>query len=152
MAGYTRLTYSLCVILMETSQQINIFMPLLITIFISTNFAALFTRGLYDRGVRGKQMPILVEEVPIPCQKIIAEKIMARAPITCRNIETVENIKAALLTSHHGFPVMNSKGNVVGLIPKNFLIVLIKNKAWYIWDKDTALQEHLAQKSNMDKF
>jgi hypothetical protein len=29
---------------------------------------------------------------------------------------------------------------------------LIKNKAWYIWDKDTALQEHLAQKSNMDKF
>lgn len=67
MAGYTRLTYSLCVILMETSQQINIFMPLLITIFISTNFAALFTRGLYDRGVRGKQMPILVEEVPIPC-------------------------------------------------------------------------------------
>ena len=77
---------------------------------------------------------------------------MARSPITCRNIETVENIKAALLTSHHGFPVMNSKGNVVGLIPKNFLIVLIKNKAWYIWDKDTALQEHLAQKSNMDKF
>lgn len=67
MAGYTRLTYSLCVILMETSQQINIFMPLLITIFISNNFAALFTRGLYDRGVRGKQMPILVEEVPIPC-------------------------------------------------------------------------------------
>lgn len=54
MAGYTRLTYSLCVILMETSQQINICMPLLITIFISCNFAALFTRGLYDRGVRGK--------------------------------------------------------------------------------------------------
>jgi len=52
---------------METSQQINIFIPLLITIFISNNFAALFTRGLYDRGVRGKQMPILVEEVPIPC-------------------------------------------------------------------------------------
>jgi hypothetical protein len=77
---------------------------------------------------------------------------MARHPITCRNIETVENIKAALLTSHHAFPVMNSRGNVVGLIPKNFLIVLIKNKAWYIWDKDTALQEHLAQKSNMDKF
>lgn len=47
---------------------------------------------------------------------------------------------------------MNSRGNVVGLIPKNFLIVLIKNKAWYIWDKDTALQEHLAQKNNMDKF
>lgn len=77
---------------------------------------------------------------------------MARHPITCRNIETVENIKTALLSSHHGFPVMNSKGNVVGLIPKNFLIVLIKNKAWYIWDKDTALQDHLTHKETMDKF
>lgn len=77
---------------------------------------------------------------------------MARDPITCRNIETVENIKTALLSSHHGFPVMNSKGNVVGLIPKNFLIVLIKNKAWYIWDKDSAYQESQTQKGNMDKF
>jgi len=137
---------------METSQQINIFMPLLVTIFVSTNFASLFTRGLYDRGTRGKQMPILVEDVPIPCQKIIAEKIMARHPITCRNIESVENIKSALLSSHHGFPVMNSRGNVVGLIPKNFLIVLIKSKAWYIWDKESALQDDLAAREMKDKF
>ena len=63
---------------------------------------------------------------------------MATNLITLRNIETVENIKTALTTSHHGFPVLNSNGNVVGLIPKNFLIILIKNKAWYIWDSDDA--------------
>ena len=63
--------------------------------------------------------------------------------MTIRNIETVENIKNALLTNHHAFPVMNSKGNVVGVIPKNFLIILIRNKAWYIWDKSDALDQNI---------
>ena len=28
------------------------------------------------------------------------------------------------------FPVLNSAGNMVGMIPKNFLIVLVKNHFW----------------------
>lgn len=67
MAGYTRLTYSLCVILLETSQQINLFIPLLISIFVANNVGSLFTRGLYDRAVRAKQMPILIDKVPSVC-------------------------------------------------------------------------------------
>lgn len=35
MAGYTRMTYSLAVILMETSQDIEIFTPMIITIAIA---------------------------------------------------------------------------------------------------------------------
>ena len=67
MAGYTRLTYSLCVILLETSQQINLFVPLLLCIFIANSVGSVFTRGLYDRAVRGKQMPILIDTVPSVC-------------------------------------------------------------------------------------
>jgi len=40
-------------------------------------------------------------------------------------VETVANIHEVLKTSHHGFPVLNSSGRVVGLISKNFLIILI---------------------------
>ena len=54
LAGYTRMTYSLVVIVMETTQSINIFIPVTITILISNFFGDLFTRGLYDRAVRGK--------------------------------------------------------------------------------------------------
>lgn len=64
MAGYTRMTFSLGVILMETSQSLEVFVPMLITIFISNRTGYLFTRGLYERATRGKQMPILVEKVP----------------------------------------------------------------------------------------
>jgi len=54
LAGYTRMTYSLAVITMETSQAINIFVPIIITISIANHVGAYFTRGLYDRAIRGK--------------------------------------------------------------------------------------------------
>jgi H+/Cl- antiporter ClcA len=54
LAGYTRMTYSLAVIVMETSQSINIFFPVIVTVGIANFVGAQFTRGLYDRAVRGK--------------------------------------------------------------------------------------------------
>lgn len=54
LAGYTRMTYSLAVIVMETTQAINIYVPVIITIGISNIVGDMFTRGLYDRAVRAK--------------------------------------------------------------------------------------------------
>lgn len=54
LAGYTRMTYSLAVIVMETSQAINIFVPIIFCISIANFVGSFFTRGLYDRAVRGK--------------------------------------------------------------------------------------------------
>ena len=54
LAGYTRMTYSLAVIVMETSQAINIFLPVIISLGIANKVGAYFTRGLYDRAVRAK--------------------------------------------------------------------------------------------------
>jgi len=61
LAGYTRMTYSLIVIVMETTQSINIFLPVTLTVFTANLVGDLFTRGLYDRAVRAKQMPILTD-------------------------------------------------------------------------------------------
>lgn len=47
MAGYTRMTYSLGVILMETTQDLSLFVPLLLTIIIANQIGYLFTRSLY---------------------------------------------------------------------------------------------------------
>jgi len=54
LASYTRMTYSLAVIVMETSLAINIFLPTIITIAVANFTGQFFTRGLYDRAVRGK--------------------------------------------------------------------------------------------------
>jgi len=73
LAGYTRMTYSLAVIVMETSQAINIFIPICLTIAIANAVGACFTRGLYDRACRAKQQPILKNIVPLCNREIRAE-------------------------------------------------------------------------------
>lgn len=117
LAGYTRMTYSLAVIVMETSQAINIFIPIIFTISISNFVGSLFTRGLYDRAVRGKQMPILKNKVPEANKYIRAEKMMSSKVVSLRTVESVKKIYEALKTTHHGFPVLNYRGQVVGLMP-----------------------------------
>jgi len=125
LAGYTRMTYSLAVIVMETSQALNIFMPIIITIGVANVVGAQFTRGLYDRAVRAKQMPILKEKIPEPNRLFRAEHIMAKKVIKIKCVDTIANIYTALKSSHHGFPVTNRHGQVIGLIPKNYLIVIV---------------------------
>jgi len=125
LAGYTRMTYSLAVIVMETSQAINIFVPIIITISIANFVGSFFTRGLYDRAVRGKQMPILKNKVPESSKYIRAEKIMSSKVKSLRTVESVKKIYEVLKTTHHGFPVTNYRGQVVGLIPQRYLLILI---------------------------
>ena len=48
------MTYSLAVIVMETSQVMNLFVPIVFTIMISNQVGYVYTRGLYERAVRGK--------------------------------------------------------------------------------------------------
>lgn len=64
LSSYTRLTYSLAVVMMETTQSINMFLPILITIVVSNGTATLFNRSLYDYAIRGKQIPLLQEQMP----------------------------------------------------------------------------------------
>lgn len=48
------------------------------------------------------------------------------------------------MTSHNSFPVVNKAGNLIGLIPKNFIIVLLKHKNWYfndVFDGEETLED-----------
>ena len=43
----------------------------------------------------------------------------------------MEAVKKALQSHHHGFPVINTAGRLVGLIGKNMLCTIIEKKAFY---------------------
>ena len=47
LGGYTRMTYSLGVIMLETSQSLNIFVPIILSILIANQSGYAFTRSLY---------------------------------------------------------------------------------------------------------
>lgn len=73
LAGYTRMTYSLVVIVMETSQSVNIFIPICVSVAIANFVGEQFTRSLYERAVRGKQMPIITSQMPFSNRYLRAE-------------------------------------------------------------------------------
>jgi len=131
MAGYTRMTYSLAVIIMETSNDIQIFLPIMITITISNYIGYFFTRSLYERAIRGKQMPLIRDWIPEPCQKMVAENVMSKSVVTLQNVCKLSDVLVAIQTKHHAFPVLNSKGNFVGIIPRNFLLILVQERHFY---------------------
>lgn len=54
LSSYTRLTYSLAVIMMETTQAINMFLPILISIMVSHGVARIFNRSIYEYSIRAK--------------------------------------------------------------------------------------------------
>ena len=54
LSSYTRLTYSLALIMMETTQAINMFLPILISIMVSHGVARIFNRSIYEYSIRAK--------------------------------------------------------------------------------------------------
>lgn len=104
---------------------------MMITIGISNWTGYLFTRSLYERAIRGKQMPVIKDQVPPVCRNILAENVMCKNLVTLNNVSNLKDIAKALSTKHHAFPVLNSKGNFVGLIPRNFLLILVSQRHFY---------------------
>lgn len=82
MAGYTRMTYSLAVIIMETSNDIQIFLPIMVAITVSNYVAYMFTRSLYERALRAKQMPVIKDRVPPPCSNLTANDLCCKELVT----------------------------------------------------------------------
>lgn len=138
LASYCRLTYSLAVIMLETTQSINNFLPTLLAIFVSLGVAKACNRSLYDYAIRMKQMPLLRNHMP-ECNKDIRVKdLLERHPQKIEVVESVCLVERLQEVCSMGFstvPVVNMAGRIIGLIPTNFVIVLIENHFWYQEEK-----------------
>ena len=132
MAGYTRMTYSLGVIIMETSQDLSIFVPIIFAIIISNQVGFKFTRSLYQRATRSKQMPILTDRVPGPCKNLKAGDIMNNKVVTLFQVDSMSNVRSSIVNNnHHSFPIVNSDNMMIGSIPRNFVIKILEFEGFY---------------------
>ena len=57
---------------------------------------------------------------------------MSKKLVTLKNVESMKNVMKALRSGHRAFPVMNNVGNVVGVIPRNFIMTLLENRGFYM--------------------
>ena len=134
-SAYVRLKYSVCVILLEIFQDWEMILPMFWCATIANKVADQFTRGAYQRLVRTKQMPILSNHgVRECCRNLKADYMMERKVDVVRAVETVQNLKKLFEdedVNHHAFPIVNQKGVLIGIIPRNHIINILKQKNFY---------------------
>ena len=128
LTSYVRMTYSLTVIMLETTQSINLFIPTIFAVIVARSVGKFYTRSLYEISLRAKNIPLLKETPPFGNRFVRAQELMS-SPVVCLDlISSVQDIRKALLTSHQGFPLLNRAGKLVGILPRRFLKILIKHK------------------------
>ena len=110
LAGYCRLTYSLSVVMMETTRSLDLYIPMLICMLCSYAIAEFFNQSLYKRALRSKQVPFLLDEVPEVNKKLSARVVMNDQLVTLFSLPTVKEVFTALQTGHPSFPVENRSG------------------------------------------
>lgn len=92
LSGSTRMSYSLAVIMLETTSNVNLFLPMIFALFVSYGVGSIFNRSLYVGTMRAKNIPVLDKSCPKSNVKIIAAQIMSHPAKTLAFISKVEDI------------------------------------------------------------
>jgi hypothetical protein len=133
LSGATRMTFCLVVIMLETTSNIDLFLPVIFTIFTSYGMGfVLMPRSIYKGALRSKNIPILNKSLPKQNRKLLAANIMSAPPIHFSFLASVEQVLYQLeSTPYNGFPVVNSRSQPIGIVERDVLITLIRSEAWY---------------------
>ena len=127
------MTFALAVVMLETTASVDLFLPIIFTLFISYGTGTiLINKSVYLSALRSKNIPLLGKSIPSLNKSLSAYNIMHAPVTTMPFIVKVERAYADLeRTSHNGFPVLNSQGRPIGIIERDVLITMIDKKAWY---------------------
>ena len=132
LGGTTRLSFALAVIMLETTNNVGLFLPIVFTLFVCFGVGRIYNRSIYVNGLRVKSIPFLVEHVPRANNYLKAENIMCQIVRCCKPISKVKDIYELLKDEHlNGYPVVDSDNKLVGLISRNYLSTIILKKAWF---------------------
>ncbi|XP_010241601.1 PREDICTED: putative chloride channel-like protein CLC-g isoform X2 [Nelumbo nucifera] len=136
LGGSMRMTVSLCVILLELTNNLLLLPMIMLVLLVSKTVADTFNQNIYDIIMKLKGFPYL-EAHAEPYMRQLTVGDVVTGPLQCFNgIEKVRNIVHVLKTTgHHGFPVIDeppvSYDPVLsGLVLRDHLIVLLKKKAF----------------------
>ncbi|KAF5952063.1 hypothetical protein HYC85_010007 [Camellia sinensis] len=134
LGGTMRMTVSLCVILLELTNDLLILPLLMLVLLISKTVADCFNKGVYDQIVKMKGLPYMEAHAEPYMRHLVASDVVSGPLIAFSSVEKVGNIVHALkLTNHHGFPVIDEPPfsdvpELCGLALRSHLLVLLKGK------------------------
>lgn len=134
LGGTMRMTVSICVILLELTNNLLMLPLVMLVLLISKSVADSFNKGVYDQIVKMKGLPYLEAHAEPYMRQLVAGDVVSGPLITFPGVEKVGNILHALeKTRHHGFPVIDeppvsASPELCGLALRSHLLVLLKEK------------------------
>ncbi|KAH9621951.1 hypothetical protein KSS87_015590 [Heliosperma pusillum] len=137
LGGSMRMTVSLCVILLEITNNLLLLPLIMLVLLISKTVADCFNCNIYDVMMKLKGFPYLEAQVEPYMRQLTVADVVTGPLQSFHGIEKVGNIVHVLKSSrHNGFPVFDEQEHseqpvLFGLILRAHLIVLLKKKAFF---------------------
>lgn len=134
LGGTMRMTVSLCVILLELTNDLLMLPLMMLVLLISKTVADCFNKGVYDQIVKMKGLPFMEAHAEPYMKHLVAGDVCSGPLIMFSGIEKVGNILHALkVTRHNGFPVIDEppfseSAELCGLVLRSHLLVLLNGK------------------------
>ncbi|XP_078435555.1 chloride channel D isoform X2 [Wolffia australiana] len=135
LGGSMRMTVSLCVIMVEITNNLKLLPLIMLVLLISKAVGDVFNEGLYEVQARVKGIPLLESRPKQYMRRVTAkEACKNQNVISFPRVVKVSDVISVLRThKHNGFPVVDHKRNgetlVIGLILRSHLLVLLQSKA-----------------------
>ncbi|CAL5183042.1 unnamed protein product [Lathyrus oleraceus] len=137
LGGTMRMTVSLCVILLELTNNLLMLPLVMLVLLVSKTVADCFNKGVYDQIVMLKGLPFMEAHAEPYMKNLVAGDVVSGPLFTFSGIEKVGTIVHALkVTGHHGFPVIDEPPltdapELCGLVLRSHLLVLLKHKTLF---------------------
>ncbi|EER17626.1 Chloride channel protein CLC-b, putative [Perkinsus marinus ATCC 50983] len=131
MAGFTRMTISLTVIVIELVGDLRLLPAVMVTVVVSKQVADMFNKGAYDIVSELRGYPY-IEELSIYDERNMAGKYvtyrMSAAPLSgFGEVETLGRIQEVLSTcTHNAFTIEDSSHRLLGIVMRANIVDLVK--------------------------
>ncbi|XP_012640786.1 H(+)/Cl(-) exchange transporter 6 isoform X2 [Microcebus murinus] len=124
LGGVVRMTISLTVILIESTNEITYGLPIMITLMVAKWTGDFFNKGIYDIHVDLRGVPLLEWETEVEMDKLRASDIMEPNLTYVYPHTRIQSLVSILRTTvHHAFPVVTeNRGNEKEFMKGNQLI------------------------------
>ncbi|XP_010454978.1 PREDICTED: chloride channel protein CLC-d isoform X2 [Camelina sativa] len=134
LGGSMRMTVSLCVIMVEITNNLKLLPLIMLVLLISKAVGDAFNEGLYEVQARLKGIPLLESRPKYHMRQMVAkEACQSQKVISLPRVIRVADVASILGSNkHNGFPVIDHTRSgetlVIGLVLRSHLLVLLQSK------------------------
>uniref|UniRef100_A0A5B6Z8H8 Chloride channel protein n=1 Tax=Davidia involucrata TaxID=16924 RepID=A0A5B6Z8H8_DAVIN len=134
LGGSMRMTVSLCVIMVEITNNLKLLPLIMLVLLISKAVGDAFNEGFYEEQARLRGIPLLESRPKYQMRKMTAKETCGNQKVVYfpRVVKVADLISILRGNNHNGFPVIDHTKSgetiVIGLMLRSRLLVLLQSK------------------------